>query len=92
MTRYVFRSPRLLDHSLGAFSFKSGASCRGPIHVFTFGTTSILSLLRTKGRRSPADLAQDYLPALTTFSLCADEATWAATKRAIGTRKGEQET
>ena len=45
-----------------------------------------------KGVEDPADLAQDYLPALTTFPLCADEATWAATKRAIGTRKGEQET
>jgi hypothetical protein len=44
-----------------------------------------------KDVKDPADLAQDYLPALTTFSLCA-EATWAATKRAIGTRKGEQET
>ena len=40
---------------------------------------------------SPVDLAQDYLPALTTLPRSA-EATWAATKRAIGTRKGEQET
>ena len=45
-----------------------------------------------KGVEDPADLAQDCLPALTTFPLCADEATWAATKRATGTRKGEHET
>ena len=64
---------------------------RGPIHVVTFGTASLLSLSERKGVEDPADLAQDYLPALTTFSLYA-EATWAATKRATGTRKGEQET
>ena len=37
-------------------------SCRGPIHVFTFGTISLLSLLRAKGRRRPGR-SRSRLPA-----------------------------
>ena len=94
-TGWARRFSVLLVYSITAWGLSAlnrRASRRGPIHVVTFGTASLLSLSERKGVEDPADLAQDYLPALTTFSLCADEATWAATKRATGTRKGEQET